>query len=426
MHAEIISIGSELTTGAKLDTNSQWLSRELANIGITVRYHTTVADDLGANIAVFRTAAERADLVLITGGLGPTLDDLTRDAVAGMLDAPLLLHEPSLEFIRELFSRRNREMPERNIVQAMFPEGTEPIFNRRGTAPGIWAEMARDNDRPACHLAAMPGVPSEMREMFHREVLPKLKSGTERSRFIRLARVNCFGPGESQAEEWLGDLTARGRDPEIGITVSKATITLRITSHGESSEACDRKIHDSKKLIYERMGKSVFGEEDEQLQDVVVRMLTDRGQTLATAESGTGGLLAHLLTEVEGFESAYLGGVVAPTDAAKTDLLEVAPQALETSGAISAEVAAAMAVGCRERFHTAYALAVTECPKDDPDNSTTGVPTAFIALAGEHESTFRELNMGGDPAIVKARVAKTALNLLRHALAEAETDMPKK
>src|SRR5215471_8850386 len=166
MHAEIISIGTELTTGAKLDTNCQWLSLELAAAGIPVRYHVTVADDLEANVNVFQAAVDRSDVVLVTGGLGPTLDDLTRDVLARLTGTSLVLHEPSLDVIRGMFARRKREMPERNVVQAMFPEGAEPIPNRRGTAPGIYLEVPRPG-RPVCRIAAMPGVPSEMKVMFH-------------------------------------------------------------------------------------------------------------------------------------------------------------------------------------------------------------------------------------------------------------------
>ncbi len=425
MTAEIISIGSELTTGAKLDTNSQWLSRELAAAGISVGFHTTVADDLDTNVDAIATAVNRADVVLITGGLGPTRDDLTREAIAKMLNAPLELHEPSLEFIRSLFARFKREMPQRNQVQAMFPRGTEPIPNLRGTAPGIWAEIPRDNGRSDCLLAAMPGVPSEMYEMFFSQVRPNLQERIGGARFIRSARVNCFGPGESQAEQWLGDLTARGRDPEIGITVSKATITLRITAHGRSGEECELKIQDSKSLIYERMGTAVFGEEDDELQHILIKILTERGQTLATAESGTGGLLAHNLTEVAGFESAYLGGIIAPTSRAKTELLDVDADCLRTHDTVSAEVAEAMAEGCRNHFGSDFALAVTECPPYDPDRKKDGdndVPTAHIALAGPDGTVSRKLNLGGDPGIVKARIAKATMNLLRLSLMDALND----
>ncbi|TWU06793.1 putative competence-damage inducible protein [Symmachiella macrocystis] len=413
MHAEIISIGSELTTGAKLDTNSQWLSRELAGIGIPVYYHTTVADDLAANADVLATAVSRADVVLITGGLGPTQDDLTREALAEMLAVPLELDEPSLEFIQGLFASRNREMPERNSVQAMFPRGTQPIPNHRGTAPGIWAEIPRDQGRSDCKLAAMPGVPSEMYKMFQQQVVPKLQNEVGPARYIRSARINCFGPGESQAEQWLAGLTARGRDPEIGITVSKATITLRITAHGASSEECECKIQESKTLIYERMGQSVFGEEDQELQHVVIDLLAQQNQTLATAESGTGGLLAHHLTEIDALGLAYLGGIVAPTDSAKTDLLAVPAEVLAAHGPISGEVAEAMAVGCRTRLSADYALAVTECPASAGDIAPETVPCAYIALASDSEAISRRITLGGDPGITKARVAKAALNLLR-------------
>jgi nicotinamide-nucleotide amidase len=238
MHAEVISVGTELTTGASLDTNSQWLSLELAAVGIPVSYHTTVADDLEALAGVIRTAADRSDVTILTGGLGPTLDDLTRQALAQVLGVDLVLDSVSLEFIRALFARFKREMPERNVIQACFPIGTEPIPNLRGTAPGIWARIPRSAGG-SCLFAALPGVPSEMKRMFAKEVVPKLPAG---NRVIRRARVNCFGVGESQAEQILGDLTARGRDPEIGITVHEATIMLRIVAHGESVEVCDSKI----------------------------------------------------------------------------------------------------------------------------------------------------------------------------------------
>ena len=234
MQAEIISIGTELTTGAKLDTNSQWLSLELAEIGISVIAHTTIADDLDEMVATLRTAAERSEIVLITGGLGPTLDDLTREAMAKFGNVPLVQHEPSLEHVKAMFAKRNRPMPERNLIQAMFPEGSEPLPNPRGTAPGIWMPYQRQ-DGEISHVAAMPGVPSEMKQMFRQQVLPRLDGSGQ---VIRRARINLFGVGESQAEEILGDLTARGRDPDVGITVHEATITLRITAVASSVDDC--------------------------------------------------------------------------------------------------------------------------------------------------------------------------------------------
>ena len=287
MYAEIIAIGSELTSGAKLDTNSQWLSLALGERGISTRFHTTVADDLPAMVGVMREAANRSDIVLITGGIGPTLDDLTRQAMAELVQRKLVLDEASMKHVEGMFSRRGRKMPERNRIQAMFPEGSEPIFNPRGTAPGIWMEVPRKGHDHPCLMAVFPGVPSEMKRMFETEVLPRLPGGQA---VIRRANVNCFGLGESHAEELLGNLTARGCDPEVGITVHEATITLRITAHGKTAEECERKIVETKSEIRKRLGRYVFSEEEDELQHVVLEMLMQRGFKLSTAESGTGGV----------------------------------------------------------------------------------------------------------------------------------------
>lgn len=415
MQAEIISVGSELTSGAKLDTNSQWLSLELAEIGIPVRSHTTVSDRLEDIVETIRLAAERSDIVLITGGLGPTLDDLTRDALAQFAGVDLVRDEASLEHVRQMFARRHRPMPERNVVQALFPRGSEPLPNPRGTAPGIWMVWPRTGREGSCRIAAMPGVPSEMKVMFRQQVVTRLDAG---DRVIRRLRINCFGVGESQAEEILGDLTARGRDPDVGITAHEATITLRITAEGATAEECREKIERTRAIIVNRMGTLVFGEEDEELEHAVVRLLHQRRASLSTAESGTGGLLAHRLTGAPGFEVCYMGGVVVPTNAAKRELVYVDPHLLATAGPISAEVAGAMAEGCRRRFGTDFALAVTEWALFGPDDPLAPVPASYVALAGPHGQKVEQIQHFGDPAIAKSRTAKSALNLLRLHLIE--------
>jgi nicotinamide-nucleotide amidase len=421
MHAEIISVGTELTTGAMLDTNSQWLSLELAAIGIPVHFHTTVADRLDAMVAVLRTAVERSDLVVLTGGLGPTLDDLTREALAAVLGTQLVLDAKSLEFIRSLFARHHREMPERNSVQAYFPAGSQPISNPRGTAPGIWAEIPRAADRRPALFAAMPGVPHEMKRMFLKEVVPRLPGG---SQVIQRARVNCFGVGESKAEEMLGDLTARGRDPEIGITVHEATITLRVVAHGHSADECRAKIDAAKAAIRERLGEQVFGEDDEELEHVVVRMLNGRKLTLATAEIGTGGLLTRRISEVAGHDSCFRGGVVAPTVEALASLwgkpsdssvLDDAPASTADVGSKTDEHAriGAVANRCRERFGADFLLFVGKFPEYDPEDATATAPSSQVAMTGDNVSRVVDYTFLGDMALNKSRAAKIALNLLR-------------
>jgi len=251
MKAEIISVGSELTSGQNLDTNSQWLSQRLAEIGILVGWHTTVADDLGDSIATFRVAVDRAGLVLISGGLGPTQDDLTREALAKLAGVELVFHQQSFEHIQKLFALRHRTMPERNRVQAMFPAGAEPIPNPHGTAPGIWMQVGQSV------VAAMPGVPSEMQKMFEEQVRPrilKLSPGTSVGHEILVQRkINCFGAGESAIEEKIMDLTRRGQSPEVGITVSDATISLRILARAASREEAKAKIDPVEKTIRDRL-----------------------------------------------------------------------------------------------------------------------------------------------------------------------------
>ena len=403
MHAEIIAVGTELTTGASLDTNSQWLSLELAAVGIPVTYHTTIADDLAALVDVIRTAAARAEVVILTGGLGPTLDDLTRQALAEVLGVELVLDSASLEFIRALFARFKREMPERNVIQAHFPAGTEPIPNLRGTAPGIWAKIPRATGDFSL-FAAMPGVPREMKRMFAEEVVRRLPTG---SRVIRRARVNCFGVGESHAEEILGDLTARGRDPEIGITVHEATITLRIVAHGDTAEACETKIAAAKTAIRERMGDLVFGEEDEQLEDVVVALLNQRGATLASAEIGTGGLVARSLTSVPGHERVYRGGLVATTLAGLTTAVHSAPSS-DKPTTITASLESA-----RQQLDADFVIFVGEFPPYNPDDVARAAPTSEIALVGPDVSRIVDYTFLGDATLNRSRAAKVALNLLR-------------
>jgi len=399
MIAEVISIGDELTSGQRLDTNSQWLSQRLGDLGVTVVYHTTVADDLQANVRVFRQAVERADVVVATGGLGPTADDLTRDALAATSGAELVLHEASLEHIRGLFARFQRDMPERNKLQAMFPAGSRPIPNRNGTAPGIAMQLSRPGGGP-CRLFALPGVPSEMQEMFEQTVGPAIACLSDRPRVIRHHRIKCFGVGESHLEQMLPDLIRRGRTPSVGITVHAATITLRITAEGATPEECLAAMQPTMATIREALGTIVFGEEDDELEHAVLRLLDQRNETLATIEVGTTGLLAHWLAEAAAAGPGFRGGIVAPGEsefAGGQDLL-------------SREAAGAMAEDCRKRFGTHYGLAIGAFPVVDPASD----PAPFyFALATANDVTVKSSTLAAHPAIWKARAAKQALNLLR-------------
>ena len=407
MKAEVVAIGSELTSGAKLDTNSQWLSLELANLGIPVAYHTTMADSLEAMTEVFRIASGRCDLVLITGGLGPTLDDITRDALAALTGVELVLDDACLAHITDLFSRRNRPMPDRNRVQAMLPEGSRAIENPRGTAPGIWMERDRGPDG-VCQLIAMPGVPSEMKRMFSHEVKPHLVGSGQ---VMRRALVHCFGVGESTAEEMLGKLTSRDHDPEVGITVHEATITLRINASGSSEEECVEKIRQARHEIRECLGTLVFGEGDDSLASVVVDGLVQQNRSLATAEIGTGGVLMSWLSDVDGSQECLAGGHVL-TDADGIGRAFGGDGRIESEGNSEA-TARDLAKRCRDHYGADFALSVAECPGYDPDDPEAEAPTTWVACAGPDGVKTKSLTLLGDVSFTRSRSAKTALDLLR-------------
>ena len=408
MIAEVISIGDELTSGQRLDTNSQWLSERLGDLGVRVLYHATVADDLAANVSVFETAIARADVVVVTGGLGPTADDLTREALAQVSGRELVLDEASLQYIRGLFARYKRDMPERNRVQALFPAGSRIIFNPNGTAPGIWMDVPRPRGG-GCHIFALPGVPAEMFEMFHQTVAPAVAALTGRPRVICHRRIKCFGAGESHVEQMLPDLIRRGRQPSVGITVHDATITLRITAEGSTAEECAATMEPTAVTIRECLGSLVYGEEDDELEDAVLRLLAERNQTLATSEVGTGGSLAECLSRAARQDGHYLGGQVMNSPAMLARSLGAKADLVERHGPSSREVTEAVAAGCRETSGADYALAIGPFPggAQNPD-----VPFHF-SLATPDKVTVKASALIGHPSIWTPRAAKIAMNLLR-------------
>jgi nicotinamide-nucleotide amidase len=414
MKCEILSIGSELTSGQNLDTNSQWLSRRLAEIGIAVGWHTTIADDLEANIEAFRIASRRAGLVLATGGLGPTQDDLTRDVLARVAGVELVENAESLRQIEEMFRRRNRTMPERNRVQALFPAGAVAIPNERGTAPGIWMRLGE------CWLAAMPGVPSEMYAMFQTQVRPRLLALGLGGGVLVERKINTFGLGESAIEEKLLDLTRRGHVPEVGITVHDAVISLRILARAPSLAEAQAQIVPVEQTIRERLGNLVFGADDEDLQGAVAALLESKRQSLATAEGVTAGMVAQQLGSVPGISAWFRGGIIAYDNRLKVELLGVPQSLIDSLGAISAEVAEAMAVGCRTRLRTDLAVSTVGVagPHDLGPDKPVGL--VFVALAWSGGVSSVRFSWTGSRTEVQRRTAKLTLNRVRlHLLSQA-------
>ncbi len=309
--AEVLSIGDEIVNGRLLDTNSQWISRQLEDLGVRVLYHGAVGDDLPAMVAVFRQAIARSDYVVATGGLGPTADDLTRSALAEAHGVALREYSEAVRAIEDFFHRRNRPMPEQNRLQAMFPAGSQMIANPRGTAPGIDLEISRP-DLPPCRFICLPGVPVELYEMWP-EVEARLRASGLGTDYILHQDVKCFGAGESQVESMLPDLIRRGRDPLVGINASQNIIILRITTREKSEDICRAKVEPVLQTIRECLGNLVFSTDGRELQDVVTDMLSQRDWRLAILESDTGGMVSDWITQTKRGPSVLSASWVLPT-----------------------------------------------------------------------------------------------------------------
>jgi len=406
MNAAILAIGDELVSGASNDTNSAYLARELAARGIATRSVHVLRDDADAIHREISRASTEADLILITGGLGPTADDLTRHGLAKSMSAELVLDEVSLERIEAFFAKRGRTMRPGNRIQAMFPKGAEVLENDIGTAPGIAAVIG-----PA-RVFVLPGVPQEMRRMFERCVLPRLPG--ERGAIVQRV-LRCFGAGESDVAARIEDLMARGAEPEVGITVSAGLISIRITAHGRDTSDADRRAEAAAGEIRRRVGHLVIGEGDATLASVVGAALRETGQTLSAAESCTGGLIGVMVTEAPGASEYFLGGLIAYANDVKREQLGVAQALLDEHGAVSRPVAVAMAQECRRRFGSDWALSVTGIAGPGGGTPEKPVGLVFIGLAGPSGTRVERHVFPGDREIIRRRSARAALDLLRRA-----------
>jgi nicotinamide-nucleotide amidase len=420
MFAEIIAIGSELSCGSKLDTNSQWLSRELESLGWTVTRHTTLADDMAAMVNEFRAAALRARVVLITGGLGPTLDDITRDALAKAFHQSLVRDPESLKHIQALFTSRGREMPLRNERQADRPEHSRVLPNSCGTAPGILMRVEAsgkagsvESDAESCLIAVMPGVPAEMKPMFMQHVRPHL---LDSGMVLRRAVVRTFGFGESDAERLLGDLTARDRNPEVGITASEAVISLWVTARSQSADEADHMCDETCTLVRERLGEAVYGDGDDELHDVVARLLAARNLSVALVEGATtGGQISMWMSENSTVASGVKSAFVIPdrwdSEALRAHTL-VGATVVDSLPVDWLQVATAVSAEVRLLCHADFVLCSSPF-YDEPLDSGVVVRRGCVAVSTPDQIQQFDVSMSGNLAIFRQRAARTALNRLR-------------
>ena len=409
MKAAILSIGDELMLGQTQDTNARWLAGRLADRGVPCVQFRVVPDDLPAQAAALRELAAVAQVVIVTGGLGPTDDDLTREALrVAMGDAnPLVLDAPSLEALDRWFTHRGRSMPDINRRQAMRPSGAECLRNDFGTAPGLRGTVGGST------IVCLPGPPREMEPMFDQFVLPLLPKQA-----MATGVVHAFGQGESFLAERLGDRMHRERNPLVGTTASGSVVSARVRGRDAAAEPAAMQ---AELAAIEALWKPfAFGRGTTTLAGALGAALRERGLTMALAESCTGGLAGSLVTAESGSSAWFLGGLMTYANEAKRDLCGVPEALIAEHGAVSAPVAAALARGVRERLRADWSASITGVAGPNGGSDAKPVGTVYIGVSGPGFESVRRFKYPGERAIVRDRAAKTALVLLRLAVAERE------
>jgi len=411
VRAVIFSIGTELVRGLRLDTHAQHVARALGMLGIEVARHETVDDDTPALADAFRRAGSEADVLVATGGLGPTQDDCTRHALAQAMGVPLEADPQAVAHLRAWADARGRPVSDTNRVQTLLPRGAEVLPNPLGTAVGIAARVGK------ARVFCIPGVPAEMWKMLHDEVLPRLR-GFAPGRVTLVRTVRTFGLPESEVAEVLADLMVPGRRPQVGTAVHTGIIDIHIHASGEEGEV--RRLLDADAAtVRNRLGRAVFGEGEEGLEDAVAALLEKRGVTVALAESCTGGLVAAKLVGVPGMSAHLLEAVVAYANESKVRTLGVPAELIEAHGAVSEPVARAMAEGARRRAGADLAVSVTGIAGPGGGTPEKPVGTVWFALADAAGAVAIREHLLGDRALIRERAACHALDILRRRLMSA-------
>jgi nicotinamide-nucleotide amidase len=412
--AEILAIGTEVLLGDLVDTNTAWLSARLAALGVSVYRHVTVGDNKQRIVAAFLEASSRADLVITTGGLGPTSDDLTNECLGLAAGRQMVEYPEARRHVDEMFARFGREPTSSNYKQALFPEGSRLIPNPLGTAMGALLEL------DGALVATFPGVPIEMKRMFEETLEPFIKQRTEGS---IVSRTLWFtGIGESALAEKVQDLLDAS-DPTVAPLAGQGKVRLRVTARAASLEEAEKRIEPVAEEILNRLKKYYFGEDDETLEGVVGRLLTEKGATLALAESCTGGLLAKRLTDRGGSSAYFVEGLVTYSNEAKERLLGVPHELLVEHGAVSEPVACAMAEGVREDADTDYGLSITGVAGPDGGTEEKPVGLVFVGLSDVSGTVAEKLDLSAwrrSRKAIRERSANRAFDLLRRRILEKD------
>jgi len=413
MLAEIITIGDEILIGQIVDTNSAWMAARLNDTGIRVKQISSVSDDRQHILAALAEASVRADIILITGGLGPTKDDITKKTIAEYFGVQLVENQDALNNVINIFARYHRPLLEVNRLQAQVPENCLVILNKNGTAPGMWF-----NEAGKIYIA-MPGVPHEMMYMMEEEVIPKLKSSLKLPYIIHKT-ILTVGEGESFLAERIADIEdslpsyiTLAYLPKLG------QVRLRLSGYGETETSLKEKIDEFAAKIIERVANVVVAEEDIPIEKAILNLMAEKGLTLSLAESCTGGYIAHLVTQHPGSSKVFLGGVVSYSNGLKERVLDVKKQTLEQFGAVSRETVIEMAEGALLNFKSDYALAVTGIAGPDGGTPDKPVGTVWVAVATVNKILAKKLTFGNKRKQNIEWSAVSALNMLNTLLRES-------
>jgi nicotinamide-nucleotide amidase len=406
LKAEIIAIGSELLTPHRTDTNSLWLTERLNSVGINVHQKTVVGDEESRLEEAIRDAIGRSDVIILTGGLGPTEDDITRKVFARVTGRQLRLDYEILERIRNRLTSRGFQMTPNNERQALVPHGATPLSNPNGTAPGLRL------DQDGKLVVLLPGPPRENQPMFDTYVMPELE---KLSRGVRISKrlLKVTGMGESQLDDKIAPIYNQYTNPTTTILFTDSEIELHLTATAESAARAEALVEALTDKLEEAIGDNCYSTKGEQLEEVIGWRLRLKQLTLATAESCTGGLVAERITRVPGASDYFAGSIVSYTNEVKLRLLDVPAEMLEQHGAVSGEVAEAMARGVKQRTGATIGLSVTGVA--GPGGGTQAVPvgTVYIGLADDVTSTNRRLILSGDRHLIRWRASTAALEMVR-------------
>jgi nicotinamide-nucleotide amidase len=398
---EVIAVGTELLLGQIVNSNAAVIGAALAERGLDAHFQQVVGDNLGRISTAIRTALDRSDAVVITGGIGPTQDDMTREALADVTGRELLFSDEYADRLREWWARRGREMPESNLRQAYHPEGAEMLDNPRGTAPGLMVE------HEGKLIFCVPGVPAEMEYLMTAEVLPRLAASSGSEQVIASVLLRTWGRPESEVAEVLDDLYTGSVNPSLAFLASNSEIKIRITAKAPTAVEARDLIQPMEMEVRSRLGESIFGTDDETIERVLLQLLSERGQTIGTAESMTGGMVTARLTEVPGSSAVVKGGIVAYDTELKRKLLALP----DVPGVVTEE---ALATGARSLLGVDVAVSVTGSAGPEPLEKPVG--TVMIGVATPEDVRARELRFTGDRDRIRAFGSTAALHLARLAI----------